>query len=306
MANLPALAKAACITAFLLAGLAAVGAVWSGPLLMAPLALIPLLAGIGIARGRAWSSFGYALFLASELAAVFLLRSDSLSIALIPAALFILGIGILFAQAGRALRSAYGMRGNPFPWVALSVATLLLSLVFQPFVQNSNSMANTLLAGDKVFVERLPNAGRQRGDLVAFHYPVDRREIYLKRIIGVPGDRIHLVDKTVYRNGVALVEPYALHETTYVDAYRDNFPAKANVRLSEPAKDMLERNVNNGEVVVPPGSYFVLGDNRDDSLDSRYFGFVPAADLIGKPLLIYDSRPAPGAATRWNRLFRKL
>jgi signal peptidase I len=92
----------------------------------------------------------------------------------------------------------------------------------------------------------------------------------------------------------------------YEDAYRDNFPSEPNVPLYQPAEEMLRKNVVNGEVVVPPGEYFVLGDNRDQSLDSRYWGFVSAGDLIGSPLLIYDSEEQRSGHIRWGRYFRVL
>ena len=84
-------------------------------------------------------------------------------------------------------------------------------------------------------------------------------------------------------------EPFKFHKTEYNDSYRDNFPSQPYLQLSEGAIEMLEKNVVNGEVVVPPNSYFAMGDNRDNSLDSRYWGFVPRANIIGKPLIIYWS-----------------
>jgi signal peptidase I len=111
----------------------------------------------------------------------------------------------------------------------------------------------------------------------------------VKRVIGVAGDRIKIVNKQVYRNGTPLEEPYKFHKTEYIDAYRDNFPGEPYVHLSEGALEMLEKHVVNGEVVVPPNMYFAMGDNRDNSLDSRYWGFVPRENIIGKPLIIYWS-----------------
>ncbi len=106
------------------------------------------------------------------------------------------------------------------------------------------------------------------------------------RVIGIPGDRIGISDNVVYRNGMALDEPYAVHT---IDKFGDGKP------------------VLNGELVVPEGKYFVLGDNRDHSRDSRDWGFVDSGDLIGKPLLIYDSEnQSPDHRIRWNRLFKLL
>jgi signal peptidase I len=94
-------------------------------------------------------------------------------------------------------------------------------------------------------------------------------------------------------NGEALEEPYKYHKTEYVDSYRDNFPGEPNVRLFPPAEEMLAEHVEDGAVVVPPDMYFAMGDNRDSSLDSRYWGFVPRSHIIGKPLIIYWSYDAP-------------
>src|SRR5205823_6931768 len=99
-----------------------------------------------------------------------------------------------------------------------------------------------------------------------------------------------------YLNGHMLNEPYVVNKTEYIDSYRDNFPTDPNVPLSPPAQAMLKDNVVNGEVVVPSGYYFAMGDNRDSSLDSRYWGFVPRENIIGKPLIIYWSYDAPTEA----------
>src|SRR5262249_2627031 len=136
----------------------------------------------------------------------------------------------------------------------------------------------------------------------------------------------HIAGKQVWLNGRPLNEPYKQHITPYFDSYRDAFPSEPNVRVSDGALDLLRNHVVNGEVVVPPGSYFAMGDNRDNSLDSRYWGFVPRANIIGKPLLIYWSYDAPTdhlasfvnadhlvdlaknffTKTRWDRSFRLI
>ena len=133
----------------------------------------------------------------------------------------------------------------------------------------------------------------KRGDIIVFRYPVDITQTFVKRCMGVPGDRIRIVNKQVYLNGVKLDEPYKVNKTDYIDSYRDNFPGEPNVSVESGAIDMLKHHVVNGEVVVPPNYYFAMGDNRDSSLDSRYWGFVPRENIIGKPLIIYWSYDAP-------------
>jgi signal peptidase I len=187
----------------------------------------------------------------------------------------------------------------------------------QPFVIPTGAMEDTLLIGDRVLVQRIPKPIPQRGDIIVHIYPIDRRQVFVKRVVGVAGDRIRISKKIVYLNGAALNEPYALHKTDHEDLYRDNFPSEPNTPLPDPAQEMLHKHVVNGEVMVPDGKYFVMGDNRDSSLDSRYWGFVDAADLIGKPLLIYDSEESPVTGSpdekptgphyrRWSRFFKLL
>jgi signal peptidase I len=126
-----------------------------------------------------------------------------------------------------------------------------------------------------------------------FRYPVDISQTFVKRCMGVPGDRIRIINKEVYLNGVKLNEPYKVHKTDYIDSYRDNFPGEPNANIYPGAVEMLQHHVANGEIVVPPNFYFAMGDNRDSSLDSRYWGFVPRENIIGKPLVIYWSYDAP-------------
>jgi signal peptidase I len=189
----------------------------------------------------------------------------------------------------------------------LSVAVVLAALLvlvgwlvcFPLFVMPSASMEKTLLVGDHLIVDRISTLlGRRpkRGDVIAFRYPPNPREDYVKRIVGIPGDRLRFRDKHLYRNGAELQEPYAQYITSYVDAYRDNFPNGGNRAIGFPemerAAEMIEHHVRDGELVVPEGKYFVLGDNRDDSLDSRYWGFIQRSDMIGRPILIYGSPDA--------------
>lgn len=156
----------------------------------------------------------------------------------------------------------------------------------------TGAMEDTLLIGDHILVQRFPRPSVARGDLIVFLYPIDRNQTFVKRVIGVPGDRIKIVEKIVYVNGAELREPYVIHKNPYPDSYRDNLPSEPKGQAADAAREMLNNNVVNGQVVVPQGKYFVLGDNRDNSLDSRYWGFVGNGDVIGKPFLIYDSGEA--------------
>jgi signal peptidase I len=200
---------------------------------------------------------------------------------------------------------------SPRGFLAEWTVTILLLLfgtttLVQAFVIPTGSMEDTLLIGDHLLVDKLsfspsgavskyllPYTPVKRGDIIVFRYPVDIRQTFVKRVVGVPGDRIRIVNKQVYRNGELLREPYTYYKTGYIDSYRDNFPSDPNTRVDERAYDMLDNHANSGEVIVPPECYFAMGDNRDSSLDSRYWGFVPRSHIIGKPLLVYWSYDAP-------------
>jgi signal peptidase I len=175
----------------------------------------------------------------------------------------------------------------------------------QAFIVPTPSMDTTVMVGDHLLVDKLsyappgsisshflPYTEVRRGDIIVFRYPMDIQQNFVKRVIGVPGDRIHLVNKTVYLNDKPLQEPYAQHIRGEIEPYRDNFPAEPSGPVYDRARKMLAEHVVNGELVVPPESYFAMGDNRDDSLDSRYWGFVPRENIIGKPLLIFWSYQA--------------
>jgi signal peptidase I len=197
--------------------------------------------------------------------------------------------------------------------IAEWTVTILLLLfgtttLVQAFVIPTGSMEDTLLIGDHLLVDKLayapegtiskhllPYEQPKHGDIIVFRYPGDISQTFVKRVIGVPGDHLKMVNRTLYRNGIQLNEPYVYHKFAY-DPYRDNFPGELSQfgdRLQDQLqRDMLEHHVVNGEVVVPANSYFAMGDNRDNSLDSRYWGFVPRENIIGKPLLIYWSYEA--------------
>ena len=198
-------------------------------------------------------------------------------------------------------------RGAIAEW-AVTIILLLFgtTTLVQAFVIPTGSMEDSLLIGDHLLVDKLsyapagpvsvhllPYEQPKHGDIIVFRYPVDIKQTFVKRVMGVAGDRIHLENKKVFLNGHLLDEPYVIHKTEYIDSYRDNFPTDPNTALFPPAQAMLEKNILNGSVVVPQGYYFAMGDNRDQSLDSRYWGFVPRENIIGKPLIIYWSYNAP-------------
>lgn len=198
-------------------------------------------------------------------------------------------------------------RGVIAEWTVTIILLLFgTTTLVQAFVIPTGSMEESLLIGDHLLVDKLAYAppggiGRyllpyqdvQRGDIVVFRYPVDLSQTFVKRVVGIPGDRIRILNKQLILNGNVVEEPYTYHKTSYVDAYRDNFPSTPNTQVYDQALDMLENHVVDGEIVVPEGHYFALGDNRDLSLDSRYWGFVPRENIIGKPLIIYWSYDAP-------------
>ncbi len=202
-------------------------------------------------------------------------------------------------------------RRNSIAEWAVTIILLLFgtTTLVQAFVIPTGSMEDSLLIGDHLLVDKLayapsdsaarrllPYSDVKRGDIIVFRYPVDIKQTFVKRVIGVPGDHIRLANKQVYRNGVKLDEPYVVHKDPlgpdHIEPYRDNFPSYPNYQVLDRGREMLENNVVNGEVVVPPNTVFAMGDNRDSSLDSRYWGFVPRENIIGKPLIIYWSYDA--------------
>ena len=183
------------------------------------------------------------------------------------------------------------------------IAVFVITFIVQAFQIPSESMENTLLIGDYLLVNKLRYGGStvgdqlvpyqkiRRGDIVVFHYPVNPAQHFVKRVIGVPGDHVRLINRQVWVNGLPLKEPYARYTSSAHDVYRDDFPQVDYIVQGEEGRwfEELKKHVNHGELVVPAGQYFVMGDNRDESLDSRYWGFVPRQNIIGSPLLIYWS-----------------
>jgi signal peptidase I len=194
-------------------------------------------------------------------------------------------------------------RGLGVAFLTVLVCLVVSSAFLQAYVIPTPSMAGSLQPGDHILVNKIGQGGQiGRGDLVTFHYPEDRRMIFIKRVIGLPGDHIRLIDKQVIRNGRGLEESYVRHETPLIDPYRDNFPAGPAANATPRGRDMLDHDAVGGEIVVPAGSLFVLGDNRDNSLDSRYWGFVPRQDVIGKPILVFWSYDGGRDQTAFGRM----
>ena len=196
-------------------------------------------------------------------------------------------------------------------WVIMAFLLIEGTLV-QARVIPSGSMENTVLIGDHLIVSRF---GYDAGiPFTPWHVPLWRapkpQQItvfrapladqgfpdFIKRCIGVPGDRIKIVEGKVFVNGSPLNEPYAIHNPNNIDSPVENFPARTSEMpfADNPEwRNELAKQVQNGELVVPAGEYFMMGDNRDNSNDSRYWGFVPRENIIGTPVLIYMSIEAP-------------
>ena len=209
--------------------------------------------------------------------------------------------------------------------VTVILALFGTSFVVQAFKIPSASMERTLLVGDHLLVNKfifggtgawydkfLPYRPLQRGDIIVFKYPYADHQHFVKRVIGLPGDHLKLVDQEMYVNGKLLNEPYVQHSPLGLsDPLNSYFPPPAKLMLStqmlpEWVAELPKYTVGD-EIVVPPGKYFAMGDNRDQSSDSRYWGFVDRDAIMGRPFLIYWSVDATSAdyaheSTFWSRL----
>jgi signal peptidase I len=202
---------------------------------------------------------------------------------------------------------------------AVVFALFARTFLFQAFEVPSPSMEKSVLTGDRLVVNKfvyapastppwiaalLPRRAVRRGDLVVFRYPADPRRSFIKRVIGLPGETVAIADKRVQVDGHELIEPYAFH------ADDRTWPDDASIPEERRRRDQL------APLRVPQNSYFLLGDNRDDSSDSRFWGPVPSGHVLGRALLVYWSMPPPGAGAlgdtspldafrraRWDRLF---
>jgi signal peptidase I len=234
------------------------------------------------------------------------------------------------------------------------LVTVILALFFTSFIVQayqipSPSMETTLLVGDHLLVNKFVFGGRglwyesvlpyrpiHREDIIVFKFPFADHTHYVKRVIGLPGDRLRIVDQIVYINGELLREPYVVHSPGIAEPYGDNFPPTPGTGAYIPAgmvqkewRDEIFRHVRGEDLVLPQHKFFAMGDNRDRSWDSRYWGFVDEDAIMGRPMFIYwslDTVPGDGgdetasgrasgmadlilhlgSRTRWSRMFRPV
>ena len=182
--------------------------------------------------------------------------------------------------------------------LAIVIAFFIRTFVIQAYKIPSGSMKPTLLIGDHILVSKfnygvklpfirstlIPVGSPKRGDIVVFIYPEDRSKDFIKRLVGLPGDTVEVRDKQIFLNGQPWKETHGVHSDSLVIPGavqpRDNF----------------------GPVKVPEGKLFVMGDNRDESYDSRFWGFVDMKDVLGKALIIYWSWNQEDYSVRWGRI----
>ena len=186
--------------------------------------------------------------------------------------------------------------------IAILIALFIRTFVVQAFKIPSGSMKPTLLVGDHLLVNKfvygvkipflrktlIPVDNPERGDIVVFIYPVDRSKDFIKRVVGVAGDTIAIKNKRIYINGSPSNDGHGVHTDSLI------FPGS------------LQPRDNFGPVTVPPGHIFVMGDNRDESYDSRFWGFVDLRDVLGKAFIIYWSWDKENSDVRWKRMGRIL
>jgi signal peptidase I len=224
------------------------------------------------------------------------------------------------AQVSEAAAEKTGTRAKATfqEYVESLLVTVILALfgtsfIVQAFKIPSPSMERTLLVGDHLLVNKFIFGGRgawyekflpyrpiRRGDIIVFRYPFQDHPHYVKRVIGLPGDHIKIVDEEVYVNGQKLNEPYVAHDPgAPYNPFNENFPPPSKNLLPsdiqmEWAHD-LPNHIVGDQLVVPVGKYFAMSDNRDHSADSRYWGFVDRDAIMGRPVFIYWSIDATSA-----------
>src|SRR6201986_496501 len=208
--------------------------------------------------------------------------------------------------------------------VTVLLALFATTFILQAFKIPSPSMETTLLVGDHLLVNKfifgghgawyeklLPYRPLERGDIIVFKYPFQDHTHYVKRVIGLPGDHLKIVDQRVFINGKVLNEPYVTDDPNVgYDPLNYNFPPKGVQLYSSPMvpewASSFKSYVQGDEIVVPRGKYFAMGDNRDHSADSRYWGFVDRDAIMGRPFLIYWSVDASSADYTPNTFLERL
>lgn len=247
-------------------------------------------------------------------------------------------LSALSDEQRRAARDRVNRSGRTarffFEWakifvVAVGLFLVVKTLLVEAFKIPSGSMEGTLLVGDFLIVNKLvygaelPFTGRHlprlreptRGDVVVFQWPEDRTKNFVKRLVGLPGDTLEMRAGMLYRNGLAQNEHYVRRTEPDLDPAEAEFRWQRNhlVRTAEAQAGYHPSRNNWGPLIVPSANYFVLGDNRDNSLDSRYWGFVPDSLVRGRPILVYYSYApdtAHGAAwlthIRWRRIGERI
>lgn len=205
-----------------------------------------------------------------------------------------------------------------FSWVWLLLALFFVEgAMAQSRLIPSGSMENTILVGDHMVVSPFGYAlcvpytelhiplwrNPKRQQIIILVSPLNGSEDLIKRVIGIPGDRIRIEQGIVYVNGQRLKEPYVLRDPAEMASSLENFPLKGTGiydGLTPQWAESLPNYVHDGALVVPPNDYFVMGDNRGDSYDSRYWGFVPRKNIIATPLFIFMSIKAADGETVWQ------
>ncbi|MBS1815358.1 MAG: signal peptidase I [Acidobacteria bacterium] len=209
-----------------------------------------------------------------------------------------------------------------WPHSVLSVCRVMVCAIFvfafviQPDRIPSASMEKTLLVGDFLLVNKqkfappghwgwlLPYRAAKRGDIVIFHQPMDEGTLLVKRVEAVGKDTVRLRAGELVLNGIPQWEAYAMYTPSARNRFRDDFP---NLQNADPDADArwwieLRRMMHDGSVQVPDGDVFVMGDNRNNSRDSRYWGFLPQKNIVGEPLLIHLSVREDQRGTLWQRI----
>ena len=230
------------------------------------------------------------------------------------------------AQAVEAREAEAAHRAESHPatvreYIESLLVTVILALfgttfIVQAFKIPSQSMEPTLLVGDHLLVNKFIFGGRgnwydhvlpyreiRRGDIIVFKFPFQDHPHYVKRVIGIPGDRVKIVDQQVYVNGKRISEPYIVRDPAApYDPFGDNFPPRSpqylQANMQPEWADEIFQYIHDGEIVVPPEKYFAMGDNRDHSWDSRFWGFVDRDAVMGRPVVIYWSVVGDESADR--------